>query len=83
MSIDAKAGEDRDVDAGSRQRPIAFVFVRRDGAVHLSWSSELAYAPSGPGQHPRHVDFMWPLWNILDTTPGGRGTDFHPSLEYH
>lgn len=63
------------------QRPIAFVFVRRNGVIHHSWSSELAWAPTQPGQHPRHVDFMWPMWNILDTTPGGRG-DWHPALEY-
>jgi predicted dithiol-disulfide oxidoreductase (DUF899 family) len=65
-----------------KQLPIATVFVRRDGAIHHSWSSELMFAPSGPGQHPRHVDFMWPLWKILDLTPGGRGTDFEPLLEY-
>jgi hypothetical protein len=22
------------------------------------------------------------LWNILDWTPGGRGTDWYPKLEY-
>jgi len=30
----------------------------------------------------RHVDFMWPLWNILDRTPEGRGSDWGPRLEY-
>jgi predicted dithiol-disulfide oxidoreductase (DUF899 family) len=26
---------------------------------------------------------MWPLWNILDLTPEGRGTDdWRPSLDY-
>jgi hypothetical protein len=25
---------------------------------------------------------MWPLWNLLDFTPGGRGTDWYPSLTY-
>ena len=64
------------------QWPIATVFVRRDGAIHHSWSSELIYAPAAPGQNARHVDFMWPLWNILDTTPVGRGTDFGLRLEY-
>ena len=64
------------------QWPIATVFVRRDGAIHHYWSSELFYAPPAPGQNPRHVDFMWPLWNILDTTPGGRGTEFRLRLEY-
>jgi AhpC/TSA family len=24
------------------------------------------FAPTDPGQDFRHVDFMWPLWNILD-----------------
>ena len=23
-----------------------------------------------------------PLWNILDLTPGGRGVDWYPKLEY-
>jgi predicted dithiol-disulfide oxidoreductase (DUF899 family) len=55
------------------QWPIATVFTRRDGAIHHRWSSELFYAPPASGQNPRHVDFMWPLWSILDTTPAGRG----------
>jgi predicted dithiol-disulfide oxidoreductase (DUF899 family) len=65
-----------------RQRPIATVFVRRDGKVHHFWSSELAFAGSEAGQHPRHVDFMWPLWKLLDLTPEGRGTDWEPQLQY-
>jgi predicted dithiol-disulfide oxidoreductase (DUF899 family) len=64
------------------QRPIATVFIRRDGKIHHFWSSELAFAPPDAGQNPRHVDFMWPLWNILDLTPDGRGSGWSPSLEY-
>jgi predicted dithiol-disulfide oxidoreductase (DUF899 family) len=64
------------------QRPIATVFVRRGGRIHHSWSSELAFAETDPGEHPRHVDFMWPLWNILDLTPAGRPGDWNPRLEY-
>jgi predicted dithiol-disulfide oxidoreductase (DUF899 family) len=64
------------------QWPIATVFVRRDGSIHHAWSSELFFVPAAPGQNARHVDFMWPLWNILDTTPGGRGSDFYLRLEY-
>lgn len=63
------------------QLPIATVFVRRDGAIHHSWSSELMFGPREAGIHPRHVDFMWPVWNILDTTPDGR-SDFDLALEY-
>jgi predicted dithiol-disulfide oxidoreductase (DUF899 family) len=64
------------------QWPIATVFVQRDGAIRHTWSSELFYAPAAPGQHARHVDFMWPLWSILDTTPGGRGDAFDLRLRY-
>lgn len=68
--------------AGEKQDPIATVFVRRDGRIHHFWSSELYFAPTQPGQHPRHVDFMWPLWSVLDRTPGGRGDGWHPRLRY-
>ncbi len=64
------------------QLPIATVFTRRDGEIRHFWTSELAYIPMEPGQHPRHVDFMWPLWAIFDVTPEGRGTDWGPALSY-
>jgi predicted dithiol-disulfide oxidoreductase (DUF899 family) len=66
-------------DAG-RQLPT--VFVRRDGGIRHAWSSELLFAPTDPGQHPRHVDFMWPLWPIFDRTPGGRDPVWEPRLDY-
>lgn len=69
-------------DPSRGQLPIATVFARRDGKVHHLWSSELLFAASAPGQHPRHVDFMWPVWKILDTVPDGRGSDFDLALEY-
>jgi predicted dithiol-disulfide oxidoreductase (DUF899 family) len=64
------------------QVPIATVFVRRGNEIHHFWSSELWFAPPEPGQDMRHVDFMWPMWSILDRTPEGRGTDWGPSLSY-
>ena len=31
----------------------------------------------------RAVVFMiWPLWNLFDLTPEGRGTDWNPELGY-
>ncbi|HXC77869.1 MAG TPA: DUF899 family protein [Candidatus Acidoferrum sp.] len=72
---------DYNAEAADGQLPIASVFVRRDGAIHHTWSSELFFVPSDPGQDMRHVDFMWPMWSILDLTPGGRG-DWHPELDY-
>ncbi len=68
-------------EADGSQLPMATVFVRRNGKIHHYWSSELFLAPADPGQHKRHVDFMWPLWTILDRTPEGRGTDFGPQLD--
>ncbi len=64
------------------QLPVAHVFTRADGRIHHRWSSELFAAPRDPGQDPRHVDFMWPIWKVLDVTPDGRGTDWHPRYSY-
>lgn len=67
---------------GGRQSPIAHVFTKRGRKIHHTWSSELFFAPPDRGQDMRHVDFMWPLWSILDTVPEGRGKTFHPELAY-
>jgi len=57
--------------------------VRRSGQVirHF-WGSELLYAPTDPGQTPRHGDTLEPLWNLFDLTPEGRGTDWYPDFSY-
>ena len=67
-------------DAEENQLPMINVFVKREDGVYHFWGSELLYAAS-EGQ-PRHVDLLWPLWNILDLTPEGRGTDWYPKLKY-
>jgi predicted dithiol-disulfide oxidoreductase (DUF899 family) len=68
--------------ADGRQLPALNIFVRRDGQIHHTWSSELMFVSSEPGQDPRHIDSIWPLWNVLDHTPEGRGGDWRPSLTY-
>ena len=68
-----------DAEDGS-QNSVIHTFVKRDGAVRHFYSSEMAFVPSDPGQNPRHIDLMWPLWNVLDLTPEGRGTDWYPKL---
>src|SRR5262245_10107299 len=72
------AGENPD----ESQNPVLHVFVRRGPAVHHFYSTELAFAPTEPGQHPRHIDPVWPLWNLFDLTPEGRGKDWYPQLTY-
>ena len=64
------------------QLPMLNVFTRAGGEVRHFWGTELLHTPFDAGQGPRHVDFIWPIWNVLDTTPEGRGTDWEPRLEY-
>lgn len=69
-------------DDEGRQWPIAHVFVRRDGQIHHWWSSELFWDSHREGEESRHVDFMWPYWNVLDCTPEGRPKENTPRLVY-
>jgi len=64
------------------QLPMLNVFVRRDGAIHHTYATEMLFAPFGGGRDSRHIDMIWPLWNLLDFTPEGRGTDWRPKLAY-
>jgi len=64
------------------QWPVLNVFVRRNGKIYHSYSTELMFVPREPDQDFRHVDLIWPLWNLLDYTPEGRGTDWRPKLSY-
>jgi predicted dithiol-disulfide oxidoreductase (DUF899 family) len=83
----SSAGNDYNRDYGAEapngaQIPILNVFTRRDGEIRHFWGSELVDAPREPGQDPRHVDFIWPIWSVLDVTPEGRGTEWSPLVEY-
>jgi predicted dithiol-disulfide oxidoreductase (DUF899 family) len=64
------------------QIPSLNVFVRRDGKIFHFYHTELLFAPKDPGQDGRHVDLIWPMWNIFDYTPEGRGTNWYPKLTY-
>lgn len=58
------------------------VFTREGGTIRHFWSGEMGMEQADPGQDPRgHVDLM-PIWNVLDCTREGRGTDWYPKLEY-
>lgn len=59
-------------DPDSGQRPILNVFTRDGDRFRHRWATELMFAPRDGGEDPRHVDSIWPLWNVLDMTPGGR-----------
>jgi predicted dithiol-disulfide oxidoreductase (DUF899 family) len=65
-------GEDDQGDQVSRMN----AFTRDDGEIRHFWATE--QTAHLPGQEDRHVDMIWPLWNLLDLTPAGRG-DWHPA----
>ena len=64
------------------QRPMLNVFSRDAGAIRHFWGSELFYAPTDPGQDPRHVGTLEPVWNLFDLTPEGRPPDWDEQLSY-
>lgn len=71
----AVAGDGSDI-------PQLLVFTRRDGTIRLFWAGEMDGETADPGQDPRGAPDLMPLWTILDSTPGGRGADWYPSLDY-
>ena len=60
------------------QMPMANVFTKTNGKVHHFWAPEVFYVPIE--SDPRHMDLIFPLWNLLDFTPEGRGSDWMPKV---
>ncbi|CAH2899467.1 MAG: Uncharacterized protein conserved in bacteria [uncultured Paraburkholderia sp.] len=73
------AGEDPDGD----DVPAFNVFTRSGGTVRHFWAAEMGPWTADPGQDPRGAPDVMPLWTVLDMTPGGRGSDWYPKLEYN
>lgn len=71
----------RGLAADGSEWPALDVWVKHDGQVRHFWASELG-GTADPGQDPRGAPDPTPLWNILDLTPGGRGSDWYPKLSY-
>jgi predicted dithiol-disulfide oxidoreductase (DUF899 family) len=68
--------------AAGHQRPMLNVFHRDGETTRHFWGTELFYAPTDPGQDPRHVGTLEPLWNLFDLTREGRPTDWDEQLTY-
>jgi predicted dithiol-disulfide oxidoreductase (DUF899 family) len=64
------------------QRPMLTVFHRDGDQIRHFWSSELFHAPWDPGQDPRHLGTLEPVWNLFDLTPEGRPADWDEQLSY-
>jgi predicted dithiol-disulfide oxidoreductase (DUF899 family) len=63
------------------QRPMLNVFQREGETIRHFWGSELFCASTDPGEGPRHVGTLEPLWNLFDLTPEGR-PDWDEQLIY-
>ena len=61
--------------------PALDVWKKDDGKVYHFWAGESGKT-ADPGEDPHGAPDPTPLWTILDLTPGGRGTDWYPKLEY-
>ncbi len=68
--------------AEGHQRPMLNVFQRDEETIRHFWGSELFYAPTDPGQDPRHVGTLEPVWNLFDLIPKGRPADWDEQLSY-
>jgi predicted dithiol-disulfide oxidoreductase (DUF899 family) len=69
-------------DADGVQRPMLNVFSRDGTTIRHFWGSEMLYAPTDPGQDPRHVGTIEPTWNLFDLTREGRKEDWDEQLQY-
>jgi predicted dithiol-disulfide oxidoreductase (DUF899 family) len=80
-------GDDYATDLGvllpdGSEYPALIVFTRDGDAVRLFWASEMTREMADPGQDPRDAPDIAALWSVLDLTPGGRGSDWYPRLNY-
>jgi len=64
------------------QMPMLNVFHKTPEGIFHFYGTELLHVKPEPGQDNRHVDMIWPLWNLFDYTPEGRGTDWQPKFSY-
>jgi predicted dithiol-disulfide oxidoreductase (DUF899 family) len=58
--------------AEGHQRPMLNVFHRDGETIRHFWGPELFCAPTEPGQDPRHVGTIEPLWNVRPHPRGPR-----------
>ncbi len=70
-----------EVEDGS-QIPMMNVFTKDGDTIHHFYGTEVFFAAPEEGQHSRHIDNMWGLWNVFDLLPEGRGDGWFPSLSY-
>ena len=79
---DAFPTDYRGLHDGGEEWPQLDIWTRQGEVVRHFWGGSEAHCTADPGQDPRNVPDPECLWNMLDLTPGGRGTDWYPKLSY-
>ncbi|MEZ0471630.1 DUF899 family protein [Luteimonas salinilitoris] len=74
--------QDYNADYKGHGMPMLNVFHRDGRTIRHFWGSELFWAKHDPGEDPRHVGTLEPLWNLLDLTPQGRPADWQEQISY-
>jgi predicted dithiol-disulfide oxidoreductase (DUF899 family) len=69
-------------EVDGQQQPMMNVFERDGAVIRHFWGSEMLYAPSDPGQDPRHMGTLEPSWNLFDLMRPGRGEDWDEQFDY-
>jgi predicted dithiol-disulfide oxidoreductase (DUF899 family) len=67
---------------GDDEGAAVLVWKREGDKVRLFWAAEGGPETADPGFDPHLAPDPTPLWNVLDWTPGGRGSDWYPKLDY-
>lgn len=74
--------QDYNADYEGHAMPVLNVFHREGRTIRHFWGSELFWAERDPGQDPRHLGTLEPLWNLLDLTREGRPADWQEQITY-
>jgi predicted dithiol-disulfide oxidoreductase (DUF899 family) len=79
---DEYAKDRRALDDKGNESPSLVVYQKDGDQVRVFYAAEMPFEAADPGQDPRGAVDLAPLWNMLDLTPEGRGTDWYPKLSY-
>lgn len=74
--------KDYNADYEGHAMPMLNVFHRDGETIRHFWGSELFWGVRDPGQDPRHLGTIEPLWNLFDFTRDGRPNNWEEQLRY-
>jgi predicted dithiol-disulfide oxidoreductase (DUF899 family) len=81
MECSSIGRRDRAIKDGEEWAAV-LVWKRQGDKVRLFWAAEGGPETADPGFDPHLAPDPVPLRTVLDWTPGGRGTNWYPKLDY-